>query len=102
MAYIGQRVLRKEDYHILMGRSRYVADMKLPGMLYAKVLRSPFAHARIKSIDKSAAERLEVVANRRVRGIESRDRSFVAVHAGDVPSGGIFRMGAIANFHPAF
>src|SRR3974390_2776309 len=59
MAYIGQRVLRKEDYHILMGRSRYVADMKLPGMLYAKVLRSPFAHARIKSIDKRAAERLE-------------------------------------------
>jgi carbon-monoxide dehydrogenase large subunit len=61
MAYIGQRALRKEDYHILMGRSRYVADMKLPGMLYAKVLRSPFAHARIRSIDKRAAERLEGV-----------------------------------------
>src|SRR2546425_3348246 len=61
MAYIGQSVLRKEDYHILMGQTRYVADIKLPGMLYAKILRSPFAHARIKSIDTSAAERLDGV-----------------------------------------
>lgn len=61
MAYIGQRVPRKEDYHILMGHSRYVADIKLPGMLYAKILRSPFAHAKIKSIDTSAAKRLDGV-----------------------------------------
>ena len=40
---------------------RYVADMKLPGMLYAKILYSPVPHARIKSIDTSAAEALEGV-----------------------------------------
>ena len=61
MAYIGQRVPRKEDYHILVGHSRYVGDIKLPGMLYAKVLRSPFAHARIKSIDTRAATALDGV-----------------------------------------
>src|ERR1700687_4275180 len=61
MTYIGQRVLRKEDYPILMGHSRYVADMKLPGMLYAKILRSPFAHARITIIDKSRAAALDGV-----------------------------------------
>jgi len=62
MAYIGQRLLRKEDYRILTGHSRFVADLKLPGMLYAKILRSPFAHARISSIDKTKAEALEGVS----------------------------------------
>ena len=40
------------------GRAMYGADYKLPGMLYGKVLRSPHAHARIRSIDTSAAEKL--------------------------------------------
>lgn len=62
MTYVGQRLLRKEDYRILTGHSRFVADMKLPGMLYGKILRSPFAHARIRSIDKRKAEQLEGVA----------------------------------------
>jgi CO/xanthine dehydrogenase Mo-binding subunit len=43
------------------GQLRYVADMKLPGMLHAKVLFSPVAHAKIKSIDISAAEQLDGV-----------------------------------------
>src|SRR4029077_10737347 len=38
------------------GAAQYVADMHLPGMLHAAVLRSPHPHARIKSIDTSAAE----------------------------------------------
>lgn len=43
------------------GRAQYVTDMKLPGMLYGKMLRSPHAHARIVSIDTSKAEALEGV-----------------------------------------
>ncbi|MDZ4246889.1 MAG: xanthine dehydrogenase family protein molybdopterin-binding subunit, partial [Dehalococcoidia bacterium] len=40
------------------GIAQYTGDISLPGMLYGKILRSPYAHARIKSIDKSRAERL--------------------------------------------
>ena len=43
------------------GRARFGADMVMPGMLIGKVLRSPHAHAKIKSIDTSAAEALSGV-----------------------------------------
>ena len=43
---------------LLTGRAEYTNDVKLPGMLYAAVLRSPYAHARIVSIDTSAAKKL--------------------------------------------
>ncbi|MFE0632067.1 aerobic carbon-monoxide dehydrogenase large subunit [Streptomyces sp. NPDC058864] len=50
------RMKRKEDPRFVRGKGRYVDDVKLPGMLHGAVLRSPFAHARIVSIDTSAAE----------------------------------------------
>ena len=40
------------------GQAKYTNDLKLPGMLYARVLRSPHPHARIRHIDTSAASRL--------------------------------------------
>src|SRR5450631_1053679 len=46
---------RKEDARFIRGRGTYVDDIKLPGMLHAAIVRSPYAHARIKSIDKSKA-----------------------------------------------
>jgi carbon-monoxide dehydrogenase large subunit len=52
---IGSPVERIEDLRFLRGRGQYVADLALPGMLHAVVLRSPFAHGRIRSIDASAA-----------------------------------------------
>src|SRR6059036_386726 len=52
---IGQSVKRKEDARFIRGRGNYVDDMKLPGMLYMDIARSPYAHARIKSIDTSKA-----------------------------------------------
>ena len=55
------RLLRKEDPRFLRGQGNYVDDIKLPGMLYGAVLRSPYAHARIKSIDTSAATSLPKV-----------------------------------------
>src|SRR6266550_8936676 len=50
------RRIRKEDARFLRGRGLYIDDVKLPGMLYSAILRSPHAHARIVSIDTSAAE----------------------------------------------
>src|SRR5512139_1825577 len=57
--YIGKRGLRpKEAPEKVTGRAIYTNDVSLPGMLYAKVYRSPYAHARIKSMDSSKAEAL--------------------------------------------
>jgi carbon-monoxide dehydrogenase large subunit len=50
------RMLRKEDPRFIRGKGRYVDDLRLPGMLHLAILRSPVAHARIVSIDTSAAE----------------------------------------------
>ncbi len=55
---IGKRPIRPDGVDKVTGRALYGADIKLQGLLYGKVLRSPFAHARIKSIDTSAAEAL--------------------------------------------
>ena len=50
------RMLRKEDPRFIRGRGNYVDDVQLPGMLHLAILRSPFAHARIVSIDTTAAQ----------------------------------------------
>ncbi len=50
------RMLRKEDVRFVRGKGRYVDDVVLPGMLHGAILRSPYAHAKILSIDTSAAE----------------------------------------------
>jgi carbon-monoxide dehydrogenase large subunit len=55
---IGHSVKRKEDDRFIRGRGNYVDDINLPGMLHMAILRSPFAHARINSIDASDAEAL--------------------------------------------
>jgi carbon-monoxide dehydrogenase large subunit len=49
------RLKRKEDARFIRGQGHYVDDLQLPGMLHGAVLRSPVAHARIVSIDTSAA-----------------------------------------------
>ena len=53
---MGARIRRKEDPRLITGSSMYVGDLQLSGMLHASFLRSPHAHARIRSIDTSAAE----------------------------------------------
>jgi len=53
---IGQPVPRFEDPRLVKGGGRYVADMVFPGMAFGYVLRSPHAHARIRSIDTSKAK----------------------------------------------
>src|SRR5918994_499557 len=59
--WLGRSVKRKEDDRFLQGRGNYVDDINLPGMLHMSILRSPVAHARINSIDTSAAEALDGV-----------------------------------------
>ena len=61
--YIGQRITRNEDPRLLTGQALFVDDVDLPDMLHAAFLRSDYAHARLLSIDVSAArERPGVVA----------------------------------------
>ncbi|MGS0763499.1 xanthine dehydrogenase family protein molybdopterin-binding subunit [Syntrophomonas curvata] len=60
-SYIGKSVTPYGAWEKATGRAVYVTDMKLPGMLYGKILRSPHAHARIVNIDTSKAEALEGV-----------------------------------------
>jgi CO/xanthine dehydrogenase Mo-binding subunit len=55
---VGTRPLRPDGVDKVTGRARYAADYNLPGQLIGKVLRSPHAHARIRSIDTSKAEAL--------------------------------------------
>ena len=55
--YIGKPVRRIEDRPLLTGGGRFVGDLRFPGMLEAAFVRSPHAHARIRSIDTSAARR---------------------------------------------
>src|SRR3954467_12948182 len=59
--YVGQALRRKEDPPLITGKGRYTDDIVLPGQLWASIIRSPEAHARITSIDKSAAEAREGV-----------------------------------------
>ena len=55
---IGTRPIRHDGFDKVTGRAKYGADYVLPGMLHGKVLRSPHAHARIKSIDCEKALKL--------------------------------------------
>src|ERR687887_2102815 len=52
---IGAPLKRVEDPLLITGAAKYIDDLTLPGVVHAAVLRSPYAHARIKGIDTSAA-----------------------------------------------
>ncbi len=52
---LGSSRLRKEDARFIRGQGSYIDDIKLPGMLFGSMVRSPYAHARIKSINKEKA-----------------------------------------------
>lgn len=58
LGFVGQRVKRVEDERFLIGEGKFVADLNPEGVLHVAFLRSPFAHARITSINVSAASAL--------------------------------------------
>jgi aerobic carbon-monoxide dehydrogenase large subunit len=60
--YIGRSLKRREDQRLLTGQGQFVADLILPRMLHAVLVRSPLAHARIRSVDVSHAAAMPGVA----------------------------------------
>ena len=86
-AIIGKRMPRVDSRTKVMGKAKYTADIKLPGMLVGKVLRSPLAHARILNIDTTKAESLPgvkaVVTGKDTEGVKwgvfayTRDQQFI-------------------------
>jgi len=60
--FVGERIKRREDPRLITGTGTYVDDVRLPGMLTAVILRSPYAHARINSVDLSKARSLAGVS----------------------------------------
>src|SRR3989338_9077138 len=55
---VGTKIPRIDGYERVTCQAQYTGDYQLPGMLYARVLRSPYPHAKIVSIDTSKAEKL--------------------------------------------
>ena len=53
---LGSPVKRTEDPRFITGKGRYLDDIKLTGMVHLAILRSPYAHAKIKSVDTSGAK----------------------------------------------
>src|SRR5215831_9622201 len=58
---LGHSIKRKEDLRFIQGRGNYVEDVHLPNMVYGQIVRSPYAHARIKSINTEPASKLKGV-----------------------------------------
>lgn len=58
LTVVGRSVARTDAREKVTGRSRYISDMELPGMLHARLVRSPFAHARVTRVDLAAARAL--------------------------------------------
>ncbi|TMD38142.1 MAG: xanthine dehydrogenase family protein molybdopterin-binding subunit, partial [Chloroflexi bacterium] len=56
-AMLGSPIKRREDPRLITGQSTYVDDIKIPGMLHMAVVRSPYGHARINSINADAARK---------------------------------------------
>ncbi len=87
-SFIGNNVRRLDAPGKVTGRLKYAGDMTMPGMLHMKVLRSPHAHAAIKSIDTSKAEQLPGVACViTARDIPGEDGFGVFVHDQPVMAG---------------
>ena len=59
---MGHSVKRKEDPRFIRGQGEYIEDVNLPGQLWLDIVRSPYAHAKIKSIDPSEALKIPGVA----------------------------------------
>ena len=86
---IGKRMPRIDSRAKVMGKAKYTADLKLPGMLVGKIKRSPYAHARIVNIDTSKAEALPgveaIVTGKDTEGVKwgvfayTRDQQFLQV-----------------------
>ncbi|MGZ8605373.1 MAG: xanthine dehydrogenase family protein molybdopterin-binding subunit, partial [Actinomycetota bacterium] len=82
--YVGQPFLRKEDPELLTGQARFVDNLTAPGMVWMAIVRSPFAHAKLKGIDTSKAAAMPGV----VGVLTAADRE--SEWSGPLPFGGPF------------
>src|ERR1044072_712455 len=89
---IGESIKRKEDGRFLRGKGNYLDDIELPGMLHMAILRSPHAHARIKSVDTAEASKMpgviavvtgELMAQQTLAGMPTLSHAPQAVLATD-------------------
>ena len=90
---VGTRPIRHDGADKVTGRAQYGADIQLPGLLHAKVLRSPHAHARIKSINASRALTLPGVK----AVVTSEDLPKVSGKVADIGEGAMFNLGFLSN-----
>jgi CO/xanthine dehydrogenase Mo-binding subunit len=81
--YVGTRPDRPDGVDKVTGRARFGADLAMAGQLVGKVLRSPYPHARIKSIDTSAAEKLPGV-KAVITGMDFKDQPSEFIPAGEM------------------
>src|ERR1700716_483952 len=95
---VGTNPIKHDGIDKVTGRAKFGADLLLPGMLVGKILRSPHAHAKIKSIDTSAAERLPGV-----KAVVTRE-DFPEIKAGtpggDMTRNAMAREKALYDGHP--
>ena len=89
---IGSTPIRHDGADKVTGRARYGADNNMPGMLYGKILRSPHAHAVIKSVDASAAETLPGVH----AVVTSADWPETSMKLTDLAEGSIHNLGFLS------
>src|SRR5262249_49006032 len=82
LTIVGHETSRIDAIERVSGRAKYTGDVSLPGMLFARVLRSPHPHARIRSIDVSKAKAL-----RGVQAIVTKENGDVVGGAGSIPGG---------------
>jgi carbon-monoxide dehydrogenase large subunit len=82
---VGCKRRRVEDARFIQGKGNYVDDLKLPGMIYGDIVRSPYAHARVKSIDASKATALPgVLAVITAETLKTVNLAWMPTLAGDV------------------
>jgi CO/xanthine dehydrogenase Mo-binding subunit len=62
LKYVGHSIPRVDGVEKVTGKAKFTGDLRIPGMLHGKILRSPYPHARIKNIDASRAEALPGIA----------------------------------------
>src|SRR2546426_10834733 len=72
--FVGESIKRKEDDRFIRGKGNYVDDISLPGMLHMAILRSPFAHARIRSLNTNVAQALPGVVAVVAGGLRAQEK----------------------------
>src|SRR5438034_29325 len=81
----GSGIKRREDPRLITGRATYTDDVKLPGLLYAAILRSTYAHAKLKKIDVGKAKKAPGVAAV-YTGVDVKDKLNTVPCAWNVPN----------------